>query len=106
MFRPAGIQPLHGSQVQNRLGSGDLCCDRTAAVLAGPRRSPKFMTTTEQVGRAMIKVTREMDIRGPILESADINADLSRHSGAARRFRSRNLEILRCVKLGFAPKWR
>jgi len=55
MFRPAGIQPLHGVR------------SRTAWVqaiylVASPlltwldRVAPKYMTTTEQVGRAMIKV--------------------------------------------------
>src|ERR1700738_1378257 len=46
MFRPAGIQPLHGV---------------------------KYMTTSEQVGRAMIKVARD-GYPKPVLESEDINA--------------------------------
>ena len=37
------------------------------------RTSPKFMTTTEQVGRAMIKVAKDGYPR-PVLESEDINA--------------------------------
>jgi hypothetical protein len=34
--------------------------------------APKYMTTTEQVGRAMIKVARD-GYRRPVLESEDIN---------------------------------
>jgi hypothetical protein len=34
MFRPAGIQPLPRDQIQNRLDSGDLCRDLSAAQLA------------------------------------------------------------------------
>jgi uncharacterized protein YbjT (DUF2867 family) len=71
MFRPAGIQPLHGIR------------SRTAwvhaiYVVAAPLLSllnhvaPKYMTTTEQVGRAMIKVARDGFPR-PVLESEDIN---------------------------------
>ena len=71
MFRPAGIQPLHGVR------------SRTAWVqaiylVASPlltwldRVAPKYMTTTEQVGRAMIKVARN-GYPKPVLESDDIN---------------------------------
>lgn len=71
MFRPAGIQPLHGVR------------SRTAWVqaiytVAGPllsllnRVAPRYMTTTEQVGRAMIKVARD-GYPKPVLESEDIN---------------------------------
>jgi uncharacterized protein YbjT (DUF2867 family) len=71
MFRPAGIQPLHGVR------------SRTAWVqaiylVASPlltwldRVAPKYMTTTEQVGRAMIKVARD-GYPKPVLESEDIN---------------------------------
>ena len=34
MFRPAGIQPLHGIRSEDRLGSGDLCRGGAAAVVA------------------------------------------------------------------------
>jgi uncharacterized protein YbjT (DUF2867 family) len=72
MFRPAGIQPLHG------------VCSKTAwvqaiYVVAAPllsylaRTSPKFMTTSEKVGLAMIKVARDGYPR-PVLESEDINS--------------------------------
>jgi len=48
MFRPAGIQPLHG--IRSRpLGSGDLCRRSPTAGAAQPRGA-EYMTTTEQVG--------------------------------------------------------
>jgi len=37
------------------------------------RTSPKFMTTSEKLGRAMIKVARD-GYPKPVLESEDINA--------------------------------
>ena len=72
MFRPAGIQPLHGIKSKT-------AWVQAIYVVAAPlltllaRTSPKFMTTTEQVGRAMIKVARD-GYPKPILESEDINA--------------------------------
>jgi uncharacterized protein YbjT (DUF2867 family) len=72
MFRPAGIQPLHG--VKSRTA-----WVQAIYVVASPlltwlnRAAPKYMTTTEQVGRAMIKVARD-GYPKPVLESEDINA--------------------------------
>ena len=34
MFRPAGIQPLHGVRTRDRLDTGDLCRGRTAVVVS------------------------------------------------------------------------
>jgi uncharacterized protein YbjT (DUF2867 family) len=71
MFRPAGIQPLHGVK------SGTAWV-QAIYVVASPlltwlnRVAPKYMTTTEQVGRAMIKVARD-GYPKPVLESEDIN---------------------------------
>ena len=71
MFRPAGIQPLHGIRSKT-------AWYQAAYVVAAPlltflnRVAPNYMTTTEQVGRAMLAVAR----RGypkPLLESEDIN---------------------------------
>lgn len=71
MFRPAAIQPLHGIRSKTKLY-------RAFYVIATPlfpilkRLFPRYVTTTEQLGRAMIKVVRE----GPpkrVLEPADIN---------------------------------
>jgi len=71
MFRPAGIQPLHG--VRSKTAWVQAIYVVTSAVLSLLNRtSPKFMTTTEQVGRAMIKVARDGFPR-PVLESEDIN---------------------------------
>jgi uncharacterized protein YbjT (DUF2867 family) len=72
MFRPAGIQPLHGIRSKT-------AWYQAAYVVAAPvltllnRVAPKYVTTTEQVGRAMIKVARD-GYPKPVLESEDINA--------------------------------
>ena len=72
MFRPAGIQPLHG--VRSKTGWVQAIYVVTAPLLSYLARSaPKYMTTSEQLGRAMIKVARE-GYPMPILESEDINA--------------------------------
>jgi uncharacterized protein YbjT (DUF2867 family) len=72
MFRPGVIQPLHGIRSKTRLyqffysALGPLLSLARAIV-------PKHITTTEQVGRAMIAVAR----RGypkPVLENPDINS--------------------------------
>jgi hypothetical protein len=72
MFRPAGIQPLHGIRSKT-------AWYQAAYVVAAPlltllnRIAPKYVTTTEQVGRAMIKVARD-GYPKPVLESEDISA--------------------------------
>jgi uncharacterized protein YbjT (DUF2867 family) len=72
VFRPALIQPMHGAKSKTALY-------RIPYLLLAPfipflkQQFPKFVTTTETIGRAMLNVTR----RGyptRILESADINA--------------------------------
>src|ERR1700712_4323415 len=71
MFRPAGIQPLHGVRSKT-------AWVQAIYVVAAPllsylaRTSPKFMTTSEKLGRAMIKVARD-GFPHPVLESEDIN---------------------------------
>ena len=71
MFRPAGIQPLHG--VRSKTGWINAVYAVTAPLLAFMvRATPDYMTTSERLGRAMIKVARDGYSR-PILESADIN---------------------------------
>lgn len=71
MFRPAGIQPLHG--VEPNLAWARPVYTATAPLSALlVRISPKSMTTTERVGRAMIGVARD-GYPKPVLESADIN---------------------------------
>jgi len=71
MFRPAMIVPLHGIRSGTKLY-------RLLYVVLAPvlpwlyRRFPKYVTTTEQIGRAMIEVARHGAPR-PVMESADIN---------------------------------
>jgi len=71
VFRPAVIVPLHGVQSKTKLY-------RALYTILAPLlpllkgRFPKYVTTTEQIGRAMLKVAR----RGwpkRVLETADIN---------------------------------
>jgi uncharacterized protein YbjT (DUF2867 family) len=72
MFRPSGIQPLHG--VRSKTGWVNAVYAVTAPLLSWMvRATPNHMTTSEQLGRAMIKVARD-GYPKPILESADINA--------------------------------
>ena len=71
MFRPAGIQPLHG--VRSKTAWVQAIYVAAAPLLSYLTRvAPKYMTTTEQVGRAMLKVARD-GYPKPVLESADIN---------------------------------
>jgi uncharacterized protein YbjT (DUF2867 family) len=71
MFRPAGIQPLHGIKSKT-------AWYQALYVVAAPlltllnRIAPRYMTTTEQLGRAMIGVARDGYPRS-VLESEDIN---------------------------------
>jgi hypothetical protein len=72
MFRPGFIQPLHGIKSKTALYRIPL------AVLAPiipllMKLSPKYVTTTEVIGRAMIKVAR-LGAPKRVLESQDINA--------------------------------
>ena len=71
MFRPAGIQPLHG--IRSKTPWVQALYVGAAPILSVLNRlAPQYMTTTEQVGRAMIKVARD-GYRNPVLESDDIN---------------------------------
>jgi uncharacterized protein YbjT (DUF2867 family) len=71
MFRPAGIQPLHG--IRSKTGWVQAIYVAASPVLSLLNRvAPQYMTTTQQVGRAMIKVARDGYVR-PVLESEDIN---------------------------------
>lgn len=71
MFRPAGIQPLHG--VRSKVGWINAVYFMCAPILSLFQRSfPQYMTTSEQLGRAMIKVARD-GYPNKILESEDIN---------------------------------
>src|SRR6202049_2258503 len=71
IFRPAGIQPLHG--IRSKTAWVQAIYAGAAPLLSLLHRvAPKYMTTTEQVGHAMIKVASEGYPR-PVLESEDIN---------------------------------
>jgi len=71
MFRPALIVPLHGIKSKTKVY-------RIFYAVTGPvlpllyKIAPKYVTTTEQVGRAMIKVSREGWPKR-VLENSDIN---------------------------------
>jgi uncharacterized protein YbjT (DUF2867 family) len=71
MLRPAGIVPMHGIKSKTKLY-------RLFYVLLAPIMPllyawfPKYVTTTEQVGHAMIKVAKEGAPKR-VLENIDIN---------------------------------
>jgi uncharacterized protein YbjT (DUF2867 family) len=72
MFRPGVIQPLHGIRSKTRLY-------QTFYTVLNPilpllkSAFPRYITTTEQLGRAMLRVARQ-GFPKPILESKDINS--------------------------------
>ena len=71
MFRPGVIQPLHGIRSKTKLY-------QTFYTIFNPilpflkSAFPQYITTTEQLGRAMLKVAKS-GFPKPILESRDIN---------------------------------
>ncbi len=71
MFRPGAIVPLHEVKSKTRIYQGFYA-------LLGPlmpllyKLFPQYVTTTEQIGRAMLKVARQGAPKA-ILETADIN---------------------------------
>jgi uncharacterized protein YbjT (DUF2867 family) len=72
LFRPGYIQPLHGAASKTRLYR--LLYRVTTPLYPVLRRvAPRYVTTTERVGRAMINVTRNGAPKR-ILENPDINA--------------------------------
>lgn len=72
MFRPGYIQPLHGIVSKTKLY-------RVGYTVMGPLYPvvkalfPKYVTTTEQVGRAMLRVAQQGAPKS-VLENPDINA--------------------------------
>lgn len=71
LFRPAGIRPMHGITSRTR-------AYRIFYALAWPLLPllacfPSFMTTTERMGRAMLKAARDGAPKA-VLESRDIHA--------------------------------
>jgi len=71
MFRPGGIQPLHG--ITSKTKSYRILYALTRPLLPLLTLFPKYMTTTEKLGRAMLEVARH-GYPKQILESADINS--------------------------------
>jgi|SRR5579862_4030802 len=72
MFRPAVIQPLHG--VRSKTAAYRLFYAVLWPLMPLLRRVlPQYVTTTEQLGRAMLKVAREGAPKR-VLETSDINA--------------------------------
>lgn len=71
-FRPGLIQPMHGATSKTPLY-------RLPYIVLAPlvpmlrRAFPGYVTTTEQIGRAMLRVVRE-GYPTKVLESADINS--------------------------------
>src|SRR5271169_702711 len=71
MFRPAAIQPLHG--IRSKTTWVQAIYVLTAPLLSLLHRmAPKYVTTTEQMGRAMLRVAADGYPR-PVLENEDIN---------------------------------
>jgi uncharacterized protein YbjT (DUF2867 family) len=71
MFRPGGIIPLHG--VKSKTKMYQLVYDVTRPIYPLLKKLfPNSITTSEQLGRAMIKVTR-LGYPKSIMESSDIN---------------------------------
>jgi uncharacterized protein YbjT (DUF2867 family) len=72
MFRPGMIQPMHGIQSKTKLY-------RVIYTMTGPilpllkKLFPNNVTTTEQMGRAMLKVTK-FGYPKAVLETKDINS--------------------------------
>ncbi len=71
MFRPAFIQPLHGITSKTTLYR--VIYSVTAPLAPFLARFPKYATTTDQLGRAMLAVAKK-GFPKKILESSDINA--------------------------------
>lgn len=71
MFRPGAIQPLHGITSKTRWYQ--LMYTLANPLLTWMQRFPKYVTTTEKLGRAMIKVARQ-GYPKRVLESVDINS--------------------------------
>jgi len=76
MFRPAFIQPLHGIRSKTRLYQALYTITRPLLPLLRVTL-PHFVTTTEEVGRAMLRVARH-GAPGPVLENEAI-----RHLGSS-----------------------
>ena len=72
MFRPGYIQPMYGIKSKTKLYSAAYAVVAPMYPLLR-RLAPKYVTTTEQLGRAMICVAKRGAAKR-VLESEDINA--------------------------------
>ena len=71
-MRPAFIQPLHG--IQSKTRAYRLLYLALAPIIPILKLIvPKHITTTEKVGRAMLRVVRN-GVPKPVLENHEINA--------------------------------
>ena len=70
MFRPAFIEPLHG--IQSKTKSYRIAYAIVRPLFPMLLKLPKYVTTTERIGRAMLNVTKHGAPKH-ILESQDIN---------------------------------
>lgn len=71
VFRPAAIVPLHGVQSRTRLYRVLYMLFRPLLPMLNAR-FPKYVTTTEQIGRAMLRVARKGWPK-KVLDTVDIN---------------------------------
>jgi uncharacterized protein YbjT (DUF2867 family) len=72
MFRPGAIQPLHGIRSKTKLYQTLYTVLKPVMPLL-KSAFPKYITTTEQLGRAMLKVAKN-GYPAPILETKDIDS--------------------------------
>jgi uncharacterized protein YbjT (DUF2867 family) len=72
MFRPGAIQPLHGIRSKTKLYQTVYTVLKPVMPLL-KSTFPKYITTTEQLGRAMLRVAKESYPK-PILETQDIDS--------------------------------
>jgi uncharacterized protein YbjT (DUF2867 family) len=72
MFRPGAIQPLHGIRSKTKLYQAVYTVLKPVMPLL-KSAFPKYITTTEQLGRAMLKVAKN-GYPKPILETKDIDS--------------------------------
>lgn len=71
MLRPAFIQPMHGIRSKTKLYNFVYALTKPVLPLL-KRLFPKYVTTTQQIGIAMLKIARQGTPK-PVLENDDIN---------------------------------
>jgi uncharacterized protein YbjT (DUF2867 family) len=73
MFRPGAIRPMHGVRSKTPLYQIFYTLAAPIMPILTWLLAPKYMTTSERIGRAMLKVARE-GFSKPLVENADIHA--------------------------------